>query len=133
MSQKKPDNVVYNTSNARYDAGLKSYGTNVGAPSIQIPNIVSWKGRQTQKANQVIEARYKKIHKEYQNLMEQLEINELIYNSRYNFEPVIGQDYHLYKSKDNQAFLSVMSPFECDFHHLGSFSLNADGLWEPVE
>ena len=31
---KKPDNVVFNTETQKYDAALKPYATNVGAPVI---------------------------------------------------------------------------------------------------
>jgi hypothetical protein len=31
------------------------------------------------------------------NLMEEYEWNELVYNSKFSFEPVIGEIYHLYR------------------------------------
>ena len=34
MSKKKPDQVVYNEEQQKYDAALTPYATNVGAPAI---------------------------------------------------------------------------------------------------
>ena len=37
MSQdKKPDQIVFNEDTQRYDAALKPYATNVGAPAIKV-------------------------------------------------------------------------------------------------
>ena len=45
MSDKKPDNVVFNEKNNTYDAHLKPYATSVGAPVITIEDTVAWKIR----------------------------------------------------------------------------------------
>lgn len=130
---KKPDQVVYNEDSERYDASLKPYATNVGAPSIQVTDVSSWKERNVNKANKQIQTRYLELKAEYDKMLEELEYNNLVYNARYNFEPIIGETYHLYRDKNEQLFLSILSPNSCNFNYVGSFQLNSELLWVKVE
>lgn len=133
MKTKKPDNVVYNEETNRYDAYLKPYGTNIGAPAIKVPQTMNWKGQQIHKANQVIGEKFNAIKQSYDALLKQIEINELVYNSRYSLVPIIGKVYHLYRAKDKESFLSIIPPYECNFDFIGSFKINADGIWESID
>ena len=40
---KKPDDVVINEKEAKYDAALKPYATNLGAPAITTHDTSAWK------------------------------------------------------------------------------------------
>jgi hypothetical protein len=40
--------------------------------------------------------------------MEEYEWNELVYNSKFSFEPVIGEIYHLYRDAAGLNFLSLI-------------------------
>ena len=44
METKKPDNVVYSETEG-YNAKLMTYATSVGAPIIQIDDVVAFKSR----------------------------------------------------------------------------------------
>ena len=48
----------------------------------------------------------------------------------FNFEPIIGEVYHLYNNAQQTPFLSIISPNQCNFEHLGSFRLNSQKMWE---
>ena len=133
MSEKKPDQVVYNEDEQRYEAGLKPYATNLGAPAIRTADTTAWKVRNIDTVNKQVGARYQELKAAYDKLMEQFEYNQLVYAAKFNFEPLVGHTYHLYRKKDQQPFLSIISPEECAFDHLGSFRLNADKMWEQVE
>ncbi len=128
-SKKKPDQVVYNTETKRYDAALKPYATNVSAPVIKTTDAIAWKNRNINKVNKQVQTRYNELKVAYQTMMEQFEYNNLVYNSHFNFEPVVGEIYHLYSRKDKSTFLSIIAPEECNFNHLNSFYLDADGIW----
>ena len=39
--------------------------------------------------------------------MKQFEYNDLVYNAKFNFEPIIGEEYHLYNNKKEEPFLLV--------------------------
>lgn len=130
---KKPDNVVYNQNNKTYDAALKPYATNVGAPAIIPTDNITWKNKNINKANKQIEARYIELKVEHDKLMQELEYNNLVYNAKFNFEPLIGQTYHLYKDKKDNPFLSIIAPTECFFDFIGSFYLSSELIWKKTE
>lgn len=131
-TNKKPDNVVFDLETQKYDASLKPYATNVGAPVITTIDTVAWKNRSINKLNLKIKTRYQEIKAQYEQLIQEFEYNNLVYNAKFNFEPVIGDTYHLYKNENGSTFLSLIAPNQCNFHSLGSFRLNADQIWEKV-
>jgi hypothetical protein len=130
---KKPDNVVFNTETQKYDAALKPYASSVGSPVITTTDTVSWKNRSIRKINNKVEAKYLELKAEYQKMIEEFEYNKLIFDAKFNFEPIIGKVYHLYKRKNGESFLSIIAPEECNFNFLGSFYLNADQIWEKIK
>ena len=132
-NDKKPDQVVYDKATKRYDAYLKPYATNVGAPAIQVTDNSSWKTRNINKANKQIKAKYLELKAEYEKMMAELEYNTLVYNSRYTFEPIVGETYHLYRDKKEESFLSIIAPSDCNFDHIGSFLLNSELIWKRIE
>lgn len=124
--KKKPDNVVFNEDSESFDAKLKSYPTNVGAPSFK-PVIVD--NGSSIKASHYFKTKLDEIKSQYETLLEEYQDTTLVYESDYSFEPIVGQTYHLYESNDRR-FLSLISPTEWDKKYLGSFLLTTDGKWE---
>jgi hypothetical protein len=55
--------------------------------------------------------------------MEEYEWNELVYNSKFSFEPVIGEIYHLYRDA-GLNFLSLIATRIKE--HIGTFKLNSE-------
>jgi hypothetical protein len=129
---KKPDNVVFNTETQKYDASLKPYATSVGAPIIIPTDTVAWKNRSINKINHKVSAKYLELKAEYENMMQEFEYNKLIFNSKFSFEPIIGEVYHLYQRENTESFLSLISPEQCNFKSIGSFYLNASQVWEKI-
>ena len=128
---KKPDNVVFNEEKQKYDAHLKPYATDLSAPVIHVPNVLSWKKNNIHSANANFKASFDEIKSRYKELLEIYEYNNLIYGAKFNFKPILGEVYHLYTGKDG-LFLSILSPNECSFSHVGSFKLNTDKVWEKI-
>ena len=118
----KPDNIADNP-------GLLPYGSNVGAPSIKVDNIESWKNSKVIKVNKEFNNRYESLKKQYDELVEEFKCNELVYNSKFNFEPVVGETYHLYYGQNGSTFLSLIEPNQWSREHIGSFTLNYDNKW----
>jgi hypothetical protein len=131
--EKKPDQVVFNRETQSYDASLKPYATNVGAPAITVTDNITWKNKNINIANKVIKAKYLELKAEYEKMINELDYNNLIYNAKFNFQPLIGETYHLYNDKNSNPFLSIIAPTECNFEFLGSFYLNSEQLWIKVE
>ena len=132
METKKPDNVVYSEKEG-YNASLMRYGTNVGAPVIQIDDVVAFKSRGIRNVNKEFENKFNELKQQYETLMKEFEYNELVYSAKFSFEPVIGELYHLYRGADGLNFLSLISPTECKREHLGTFRLNSDKKWIFIE
>jgi len=132
-SIKKPDYVVFDADKEKYDAALKPYATSVGAPVITTQDTVSWKNRNIHQVNKQIGAKYKELKAEFDGLMEQFEYNNLVYSASFNFEPIVGFTYYLYRNASEEAFLSVIAPDECNFDYIGTFKLNADKIWQKIK
>ncbi|MDA1176939.1 MAG: DUF2452 domain-containing protein [Bacteroidetes bacterium] len=130
--RKKPDLVVFNEDSQQYDASLKPYGTSTSSPVIKPLNTSTWRNDGIQRVNEKIKSKFDELKNEYDRFIHQFECNELVYNSKFNFEPVIGKTYHLYNYLNEQPFLSIISTDQCNFDHIGSFKLNSDKIWEKV-
>jgi hypothetical protein len=128
MENKKPDNVVYSEKEG-YNASILPYGTNVGAPVIKIDDVVSWKNRGITTVNKQLESKFNELKQQYQMLMEEYEWNEMVYNAKFAFEPVIGEIYHLYRDDNGSNFLSLIAPNEWNKEHIGTFKLNSEKKW----
>jgi hypothetical protein len=121
----KPDNVADKPN-------ILPYGSNVGAPAIVIENIGGWKQKNVDKVNKRILKKYLELNEEMQRLINDYNTNQLIYSAKFNFEPIIGETYHLYCGKDGINFLSLIDPSEWKQTHLGSFKLDSENKWEKI-
>lgn len=128
MKKERPDNIVYSVEEG-YNANILPYATSVGAPAIRIDDLVSWKSRGISNVNKEFESKFNELKLQYENLMEEYEWNELVYNSKFSFEPVIGEIYHLYRGEDGINFLSLIGPNEWRKEHIGTFKLNSEKKW----
>jgi hypothetical protein len=66
-------------------------------------------------------------------LVGEYESTKLIYETKYNFQPILGEVYHIYRGKDNDSFLSLINPNEWGREYLGSYRLNTNGTWEEID
>jgi len=122
---KKPDNVAENP-------GLLPYGSNIGAPAIKVEDTTSWKLANANKVNHQLQTRFNELKDEYKKLVEEYKWNELVYNAKFNFEPIIGQTYHLYVGRDENIFLSLINPSEWKYECIGSFTLDSNNKWNKI-
>ncbi|MGB1042300.1 MAG: DUF2452 domain-containing protein [Tenacibaculum sp.] len=129
---KKPDNVVFNEETQTYDAFLKPYATSFSAPAIKANNLVNWKKQNIHQANSQFNSVFDEIKNQYKALLEEFQYNELIYSSKFSFEPIVGKTYHLYKNKKQELFLSILAPNECNFNFMGSYRFNSDKIWKKI-
>lgn len=128
-TSKKPDAIVFNDETQAYDASLKAYGTNIGAPSITTVDTVNWKNRNIQRVNKHMAAKFNEIKSSYDSMMKEFEMNQLVYSAKFNFEPLVGETYHLYRTTEDTCFLSIIDPDECSFDFIGSFYLDSNLIW----
>ena len=125
MDTKKPDNVADNP-------GLLPYGTNVSAPSIKPTDLTTFKKNGLDKVTKVFDRRYKEIVEQAETLQKTFLITQTVYESKYKFEPIIGEIYHLYEDSDGGYSLSIISPSEWNKKHVYSVVLNSDMTWTKI-
>ena len=126
MKTKKPDNVADSP-------GLLPYGTNVGAPSIKPTDLTTFKKNGLDKVTKFFDRRYKEIVEQAETLQKSFLITQTVYESKYRFEPIIGEIYHLYEDSDGGYSLSMISPLEWNKKHVYSVVLNSDMTWTKVD
>ena len=129
---KKPDNVAWDEEKQKWVANILPYASNVGAPAIRPDKVDDWKLRGVNKVNKQLETKFLELKTEYQKLVEEYQWNELVYQSKFAYEPVIGEIYYLYVGNDGNPFLSLIAPNEWDKEHIGSFKLNSEQKWIKV-
>lgn len=137
-TRKRPDQVVYDEEKG-YNAALLPYASSVGAPAIRLENIAGWKQQGTHMVNKVLKAKFMELEEQYRSLVEEHRWNELVYSAEFNFEPVIGQVYHLYDrgGQPGKPFLSMIAPAEWgrkrreaqQMGYIGSFYLDPNRKW----
>lgn len=128
MLKDKPDNVVYSKESG-YNASLLPYATSVSSPVIKIDDVVSWKSRGIHNVNKEFDNKFNELKNQYAALMEEYKWNEMVYNARFAFEPIIGEIYHMYYADDGNHFLSLIGPLEWNKEYIATFTLNSDKKW----
>ena len=124
MKEKKlPDSYVV-------DRRLKSYPTEIGSINFKVDNIELFKMNKTSKLKNYYNQKFDEIREQYLKLMDDIDINERLYNCKYSFEPITGQTYHLYFDDKGSEFLSIISPEEWKKKSfVGSYLYDSDGRW----
>lgn len=130
--KKKPDLVVWDEEKGYYQKILP-YGTNIGAPAINIEDVGGWKRVAAGEVNKQIKTKFEELKSEYESLVEEYRWNDLIFRAEYNFMPVIGETYHLYSRENGSIFLSMISPNEWKMDYIGSFKLTSTQKWKKVK
>lgn len=131
--KERSDSVVFDKESQSYSASLLPYGTNIGAPRITETGVVAWKNTSIANFNHTFSNKIESLKKNYQQLINEYQLNEMIYHAKINFEPIVGHVYHLYVDKnEDERFLSLIPPSSWKAEHLGSFRLNHEKIWELV-
>jgi len=108
------------------------YGHHVGAPAIKPQELSPFKNNGIKKVDNILKKRYDEILKQAEELQNLYILNQEIYNSKYNFEPIVGNVYHLYQNSEDENFLSIIEPSEWNKKHLCSVILNSDMTWTKI-
>lgn len=96
-------------------------------------NITLSKSKNINKAERSFKVEYNRLVSQAEELAEIALINELVYGAEFNFEPLVGETYHLYSRKNGIKFLSLIGPKEwSNYEYLGSFLLDEKRIWNRV-
>lgn len=130
--KQRGDNVVYDEEKQTYTQSIKQYGTDVSAPAIEQTDMSVWKNVGSNKVNHHLKNKFQKLKGEYEKMLEIFKWNELIYSSKFDFEPIIGETYHLYERSNGTNFLSQIQPNEWKQKHVGSFKLDEERVFRSI-
>jgi len=122
---KKPDNITDNPN-------LLPYASNVGAPAIVVQDINHWKQPRVASVNKQFLSKFEELKQEYQKLIDEYRWNDLVYKSKFNFEPIINETYHLYSRDNGELFLSLIESNRWTQNYIASFKYNHDNKWLKV-
>lgn len=86
---------------------------------------------------EVIANQIRSLQEQARGILEQTQRDVDLHQVRCNFHKRPGRIYHVYQRPDGRAYLSMLSPEEWGgeppHEHLGSYRLEADMSWTPVE
>ena len=108
------------------------YPVSTLSPKI-IPNdLSSFKSRGISEVERDLQQKLTEIRETYLEAIDHFNWNKLIYEADINFEPIIGQTYHLYEVR-GRKLLSMIGPDQWHHKHLATVRLNMDRQWKLEE
>lgn len=119
MDRKKPMKLLTKQKSDTQVTGIDKFDIN------------KWVDAYAPKVSKEFKERYNDISKKYSELLDEIKWNEIIYNIKLNYEPVIGNEYYLY-FENNEYSLSIIAPWEWDKNHIGTFKLDYNGKWNKI-
>lgn len=138
-----PENTTEEFSYWEGRAALAPMPTHVASPIIRPVDKGKLKSVALETVAQQADLQISMLRKQAELLMEQVreienrvKVAEEIYAADMNFEPVIGQHYHLYERDNGSRLLSMLSPEEwgksLKFTFVATVKLLGDRSWDVV-
>jgi hypothetical protein len=125
--------LLYNHEEKRDDLSkpnLLPYGITPSAPVIVLPDVELFKRNKSQTVKNHFQTKFEEIKAEYQKLLDQVCINDLLYKSRYSFVPLVGKTYYLYKVAEEDYILSLIEPDRWSkYEFIGAFKFSSNDVW----
>ncbi len=111
---------------------LLPYGIVPQAPAILVPNVDLFKKSKSQSVVHYFDTRVAEIKKLYEEFLTEVHINDIIYSAKYNFVPIIGRVYFLYKTDDGYM-LSLIEPERWNkYEYIGAYKMSSNDVWESI-
>lgn len=105
------------------------YASHVGSAPIVFENLKPARNESQNSSNQIFFVKYQEILEQLEKLKQDFDVNNEIYNATYNFQPIIGQKYHLYEKPTGEKFISIIEPHQWRQKFLYSVTLNSEKIW----
>ncbi|WP_193212423.1 DUF2452 domain-containing protein [Luteolibacter marinus] len=107
------------------------YPASTLSPRIVPTDLSSFKARGIAEVERDLQQKLIELREQYLAAIDHFNWNKLVYEAQIQFEPVVGETYHLYESR-GRRMLSMIGPDQWSMPHLGSFRLNVDRQWQLV-
>ena len=105
------------------------YPVSTLSPKIVPTDLSSFKSRGISEVERGLQQKLTEIRETYLAAIDHFNWNKLIYEADINFEPIIGQTYHLYEAR-GRKLLSMIAPDQWHHKHLATVRLNVDRQWK---
>ncbi len=97
-----------------------------------IPNdLTSFKSRGISQVERELQQKLKEIRESYLQTIDHFNWNKLVYESEIQFEPIVGETYHVYEMRGRRQ-LSMIGPDQWAQKHLASVRLDVDRQWKVI-
>ncbi len=108
------------------------YPVSTLSPKIVPNDLSTFKSRGISQVERDLQQKLIQMREEYVATIEHFNWNKLVYEADINFEPIVGETYHLYEIR-GKKILSMIAPDQWPHPHLASFRLNLDRQWILTE
>jgi hypothetical protein len=105
------------------------YPVSTLSPPIVPNDLSSFKARGISEVQRDLQQKLLELREQYLRAIDHFNWNKLVYEASIQFEPVVGQTYHLYAMSRGNV-LSMIAPNEWSMKHLATVRLNVDRQWQ---
>ncbi|MEK6232167.1 MAG: DUF2452 domain-containing protein [Luteolibacter sp.] len=116
-------------SEEKISPSFMPYPVSTLSPKIVPTDLSSFKSRGISEVERGLQQKLTEIRETYLAAIDHFNWNKLIYEADINFEPIIGQTYHLYEAR-GRKLLSMIAPDQWHHKHLATVRLNVDRQWK---
>lgn len=120
------------TENVVNHGAFLPYPVSTLSPKIVPNDLSTFKSRGISQVERDLQQKLVQMREEYIATIEHFNWNKLVYEAEINFEPTVGESYHLYSIRGKNT-LSMIAPDQWPHEHLASFRLNLDRQWLLTE
>lgn len=107
------------------------YPASTLSPRIVPTDLSSFKSRGISQVEKELQQKLLEIREAYLATIDHFNWNKLVYEADIQFEPVVGETYHLYEI-NGRNILSMVAPDQWSRRHLATVRLNVDRHWKIV-
>lgn len=119
-------------SKPKTSSAFLPYPVSTLSPKIVPTDLSTFKARGISQVERDLQQKLVELREAYLSAIDHFNWNKLVYEADINFDPVVGETYHLYESR-GRKILSMIAPNEWPMMHLCSVRLNVDRQWQIVE
>lgn len=105
------------------------YPVSTLSPRIIPTDLSSFKSRGISEVERDLQQKLTEIREQYLAAIDHFNWNKLVYEADINFEPIVGETYHLYEVR-GRKLLSMIDPDQWQHRHLATVRLNVDRQWK---
>lgn len=108
------------------------YPVSTLSPKITPTDLSSFKSRGISEIERELQQKLTEIREQYLATIDHFNWNKLVYEADINFEPIVGETYHLYEVR-GRKLLSMIGPDQWHHRHIATVRLNVDRQWKLEE